>query len=41
MRIGIIEYEGSEEMAKKNADMRFEREKKDVAAFLLLLSYSF
>lgn len=37
MRIGIIEYEGSEEMAKKNADMRFEREKKRRRSILIAL----
>ena len=37
MRIGIIEYEGSEGMAKKNADMRFEREKKRRRSILIAL----
>lgn len=37
MRIGIIEYEGSGEMAKKTVDMRFEREKKRRRSILIAL----
>lgn len=37
MRVGIIEYEGSGEMAKKTVDMRFEREKKRRRSILIAL----